>query len=104
MADISPDIRPPMATELYAAGRVIGNRCFDQNHKFLECKAGDKDPAACIEEGTDVHRCVYGIYKEINSKAAPEFKAFTRCLDDNDLRTHECKVLQKKFENAYYGV
>lgn len=93
-----------MATELYAAGRVIGNRCFDENHDFLKCKANDKSPEGCTEQGTQVHRCVYGIFKEINKKAKPEFKKYAECLDFNDLRVHKCKTLQKAFENAYYGV
>ena len=33
-SEVGIDGRPPMATELYAAGRVIGNKCFDEN---LDC-------------------------------------------------------------------
>ena len=33
-SEVSPQGRPPMANELYAAGRVIGNKCFDEN---LDC-------------------------------------------------------------------
>ena len=31
MSEIGPKSRPPLATELYAAGRLIGNKCFDEN-------------------------------------------------------------------------
>ena len=92
-----------MATELYAAGRVIGNKCFEENREFLKCKAGDKNPTACLDQGTEVHKCVYGIFKEVNSKAGAEFKALSACLDDNDLRTHQCKKYQAAFEAAFYG-
>ena len=92
-----------MATELYAAGRVIGFKCFDENKEYLKCKAGDKHPGACTEQGGEVHKCVYGIFKEIHSKAPAEFKAFSECLDVADLRTVDCKKYQTAFEEAYYG-
>eukprot|EP00966_Prymnesium_polylepis_P004345 99567-Prymnesium_polylepis.1 len=84
MGDIAPNGRPPMATELYAAGRIIGNKCFDENHEFLKCKATNKNPSECMEAGTEVHKCVYGIYKEIGGKAPQQFKDFVACLDYND--------------------
>ena len=46
-----------MAPELYAAGRVIGNKCFDQNLDWLKCKqAKGEGPSACATEGEAVHK------------------------------------------------
>ncbi len=93
-----------MATELYAAGRVIGNKCFDENLDFMKCKASKgEDPTQCMAEGKQVHNCVYGLYKDINSKAAKEFNAYAKCLDDSDLAVAQCKKLQEAFETTYYA-
>lgn len=91
-----------MATELYAAGRVIGFKCFDENYDFLKCKVKDKEPSACAAEGEAVHKCVFSLYKEIGSKASAEFSALARCLDDSDLQVGKCKKLQQDFESAFY--
>ena len=102
--DIGPAGRPPMATELYAAGRVIGNKCFDENLSFMKCKASKGDePTACATEGQQVHKCVYALYKDISSRASQEFSAYAKCLDNSDLSVAQCKKLQETFERAYYN-
>lgn len=93
-----------MANELYAAGRVIGNKCFDENLDWMKCKQSKGDaPTACAAQGEQVHKCVYGLFKDISSKAAQEFKAYAKCLDYNDLAVPSCKKQQAEFEKAYYG-
>jgi hypothetical protein len=80
-AEVGASSRPPLAHELYAAARVIGNKCFDENLEFMKCKdRHGKDPAACAPQGTAVHTCVYALYKDIASKAAAEFKDYAACL------------------------
>lgn len=64
VSEVGPAGRPPTSHELYAAGRVIGYKCFDQNYEFLKCKAKDESPTACSSQGDEVHRCVYGLFKE----------------------------------------
>eukprot|EP00316_Scyphosphaera_apsteinii_P003359 CAMPEP_0119307466 /NCGR_PEP_ID=MMETSP1333-20130426/7954_1 /TAXON_ID=418940 /ORGANISM="Scyphosphaera apsteinii, Strain RCC1455" /LENGTH=104 /DNA_ID=CAMNT_0007311017 /DNA_START=106 /DNA_END=420 /DNA_ORIENTATION=- len=103
MAEIGVNGRPPMSTELYAAGRIIGNKCFDENFDFMKCKAKDERPSACLSEGEQVHQCVYSLFKEISAKAKPELYKFTKCLDYADLRTWECKKEQAAFERAFYN-
>ena len=96
--------RPPFAHELYAAARVIGNKCFDENLDFMKCKSSKgQEPTACAIEGQSVHKCVYALYKEINSKASAEFTAYANCLDGSDLRVAQCKTKQAAFESAYYA-
>ena len=48
--------------------------------------------------------CVYGLYKDIASKAAAakEFSTYARCLNWYDLAVAPCKEEQKAFEAAYY--
>lgn len=36
--DIGPTQRPPYSSELYAASRVIGFKCFDENVEFMKCR------------------------------------------------------------------
>ena len=103
MSEIGPKSRPPLATELYAAGRIIGNKCFEENFEFLACKNKDEKPSACLAQGEAVHKCVYDLYQEIAKKAQKEFAAHAKCLDGSDLRTQECKKTQRAFETAYYS-
>ena len=93
-----------MANELYAAARVIGNKCFDENLDWMKCKASKgAEPTACAAEGEAVHKCVYGLYKDIAGKAAKQFKDYATCLDGADLQVPMCKKAQEAFETAYYG-
>jgi NADH dehydrogenase (ubiquinone) 1 alpha subcomplex subunit 8 len=102
-SEVGPASRPPMANELYAAGRVIGNKCFDENLEFMKCKANKGEaPTACKQEGEQVHKCVYALYKDISAKAPSEFKAYAACLDNYDLQVPQCKKQQQAFEAAYY--
>lgn len=101
---IGADSRPPMATELYAAGRVIGNKCFDENLDWMKCRSTKGEaPTACTPEGDAVHKCVYGLYKDIASKAAKEFDAYAYCLNWYDLSVPSCKKEKETFEKAYYA-
>ena len=102
--EVGPSTRPPMANELYAAGRVIGNKCFDENSEWMKCKQSKGDgPLACAAEGEQVHKCVYALFKDISGKAAKEFSDYARCLDSYDLQVPHCKKYQSAFESAYYG-
>ena len=103
-SEVGPSGRPPMANELYAAGRLIGNKCFDENLSFMQCKKSKGDaPTACLPQGEAVHTCVYALYKDISAKAAKEFKDYAACLDSYDLAVPTCKKYQNAFESAYYS-
>ena len=103
-SEVAPSSRPPKSSELYAAARVIGNKCFDENLDFMKCKSvKGNGPSACAAEGEAVHTCVYALYKDISSKAAKEFKDYAGCLDGADLRIAMCKRPQAAFEAAYYA-
>ena len=71
----------------------------------LKCRSTKGEgPTACSAEGAAVHTCVYGLYKDIASKAAAakEFSTYARCLNWYDLAVAPCKEEQKAFEAAYY--
>ena len=102
-AEVGPEGRPPRSAELYAAGRVIGFKCFDANFDFMKCKAKDSHPMACEAQGTEVHKCVYDLFKQFEAKAPKEFVAYAQCIDDEDLRVYKCKDTQKAFETTFYA-
>eukprot|EP00965_Chrysotila_dentata_P012099 396910-Pleurochrysis_carterae.AAC.3 len=101
--EISPAGRPPLSHELYGAGRVIGNKCFEENLQYLKCRAQDAHPAKCAAEGEVVHKCVYDLFKEISGKAPEEFKKLTKCLDYGDLTMSFCRKEQEAFERKFYA-
>ena len=103
VSEVGPSGRPPSSQELYAAGRVIGYKCFDQNYDFMKCKAKDDSPTACVSEGDAVHGCVYGLFKQISSTTKKEFDALAKCLDNEDLQPHMCKAKQAAFESTFYA-
>ena len=103
-AEVGPEGRPPRSAELYAAGRVIGFKCFDANFDFMKCKAKESShPTACEAQGTEVHKCVYDLFKQFEAKAPKEFVAYAQCIDDEDLRVYKCKDTQKAFETTFYA-
>ena len=60
-SEVAPSSRPPMANELYAAGRIIGNKCFDENLDFMKCKQSKGEgPTACAAEGEEKSAGVSG--------------------------------------------
>ena len=102
--EVGPSSRPPMGNELYAAGRIIGNKCFDENLDWMKCKQSKGDaPTACAIEGEQVHKCVYALFKDINAKASAQFSAYAKCLDSYDLQIANCKKYQSEFEKAYFA-
>lgn len=103
-SEVGPSSRPPLAHELYAAGRVIGNKCFDENLDWMKCKqTKGEGPTACAAEGEQVHKCVYTLFKDISSKAPKEFSDYAKCLDSYDLAVATCKKYQVAFEQTYYN-
>ena len=102
-ADVAPNGRPPRSAELYAAGRVIGYKCFEENFEFMKSKAKEGHPTACEAQGTEVHKCVYELFKQFASKAPKQFQDHAQCIDDEDLRVYRCRDTQKAFETAFYA-
>lgn len=94
---------PPKSHELYAAAKVIGDRCFDQNLAFYKCKDSTPHPSKCIEEGKEVQACVHATLLEIEKKAPREFRTYADCLAWNTLKPEECRTKQLLFEAAYYS-
>ena len=102
-ADVGTNTRPPRAAELYAAGRVIGYKCFEENFEFMKCKAKEGHPTACEAQGTEVHKCVYELFKQFATKAPKQFADYAQCIDDEDLRVYKCRDYQAAFEKTFYS-
>ena len=101
--NIGPDTRPPLSSELFAAGRIIGYKCYDANLNYLKCKNRDENPAACLPEGEATHKCVYDLFNEIRAKAPRQFAELSACLEWEDLQLDRCKAKQHACEAAYYA-
>lgn len=48
--------------ELIVLAPIIGRACLSQNKDFLRCRNRSEDPANCVEEGANVHKCVNRMY------------------------------------------
>lgn len=72
-----------MATSsvLYAASKEIGSTCEPQNRAFLECKAADDEPSACLDKGQAVQECALGILKSAMATCEDTFTKYASCID-----------------------
>ena len=95
MADAAP---VPTSAVLMTAWTHIATKCTAPNKAFMQCKAGDSDPAACLAKGDEVSRCALSVLKELNDSCSQEFNAYAKCMDYNSNEFESCRTEQKKFE------
>lgn len=95
--------RPPKSYELYAAAKYIGDKCFDQNLTFFKCKDAHDHPQKCLDEGKEVHACVYSSLNALQQKAPKEFQSYALCLELHSLKMEHCRTKQLIFETAVFG-
>lgn len=72
-----------MATSsvLYAAAKEIGVTCDAENRRFLECKAKDEEPSACLDKGEAVQACTLGVLKAAIATCEQTFQTYASCID-----------------------
>lgn len=97
-----------MATSsvLYAAAKEIGSRCESQNRAFLECKAADENPAACLEKGEAVQACALGVLKSAMATCESTFQKYASCLDlqiSQEYLFERCRKEEKAFYDCRAG-
>ncbi|CAM9807834.1 unnamed protein product, partial [Choristocarpus tenellus] len=56
-----PESQSATSDVLWAAAKVIGSECVDQNLAFLRCKKGSAEPSACLVPGKEVTSCVSNV-------------------------------------------
>lgn len=61
---------PPKGAVLMSASKYIARSCKDVNKAFMECKAKDLDPSACLKEGEAVTECLLKLYDANATNAA----------------------------------
>jgi hypothetical protein len=79
MSEIGPKSRPPLATELYAAGRLIGNKCFDENFEVCRAEAAEIAP----EDALRTPRCAAAEIAPADALRTP------RCAAHATMPTHK---------------
>lgn len=97
-----------MATSsvLYAAAKEIGSRCESQNRAYLECKAADENPAACLKKGEAVQACALGVLKSAMATCESTFQKYASCLDmqiSQEYLFERCRKEEKAFYDCRAG-
>eukprot|EP00894_Picocystis_sp_ML_P003660 jgi/Pico_ML_1/54177/g4589.t1 len=59
---------PPKGAVLMSASKYIARSCKDANKAFMDCKARDLNPSACLKEGEAVTECLLKLYETPSSK------------------------------------
>lgn len=52
----------PTYAVLTSANKHIAIVCAQENYEYMACKGKDPDPAACLEQGKKVTKCVANLY------------------------------------------
>lgn len=91
-----------MATSsvLYAAAKEIGAACTVENRNFLNCKAQDEDPSACLDKGEAVQACALGVLKMAMATCETTFQKYATCLDNQiseEYMFERCRQSEKAF-------
>ena len=47
------------------------------------CKAEEKDPRKCINEGKEVTKCGMQFFRKIKANCADSFTAYWKCIDNS---------------------
>ncbi len=61
MSKVEGDAPPPTSAVLFAISKLIATSCGKQNRAFVECKAKDPNPEACLDAGDAVTDCVVAL-------------------------------------------
>lgn len=72
---------PPKGAVLMSASKYIARSCKDVNKTFMECKAKDLNPSACLKEGEAVTECLLKLY-DANSANAARRPEKARCTNE----------------------
>ncbi|KAK9828542.1 hypothetical protein WJX72_000660 [[Myrmecia] bisecta] len=103
MSEAGADTPPPTSAVLFAISKLIATRCGKQNRAFVECKAKDANPEACLQAGDAVTDCVVALLKDVNKKAPEELKTYYSCLDYYSNNFSKCRAEQEAFEKVVFN-
>ena len=88
------------ASTLLAAHRLLDRGCSQVNRAFLECKARDMDPRACLAAGEAVFQCSEAVLRDARAKAGPELDEYALCLRRHAGKLPKCRVAEQDFAKA----
>merc|ERR1711907_126470 len=88
---------------LHAASAHIGQHCAAANKAFMECKARDGHPAACLKQGEDVTQCALDLLTRLQA-CQQTMNDFAGCLDKNNKKMYKCRREQDAFNKCAQSV
>lgn len=86
---------------LYAAAKEIGAICDAENREFMACKAGDENPAACLDAGAKVQDCALGVLTSAMETCGDALSAYAACLDkqiSEEYMFDRCRAAENAFK------
>ena len=92
------------SSELFALSSLIGKECHTENIDFMRCKKGDANPAACLEKGEAVCKCVLGVMKKASKTARAEVEELKECLESTNNDFVACGEIRTAMTDAFYGL
>jgi len=81
-----------------SASKYIARSCKDVNKAFMECKAKDLNPSACLKEGEAVTECLLKLLKRLHTEAPEEFNSYVKCMDYHSNNLEKCRKEQAILE------
>eukprot|EP01096_Ripella_sp_DP13-Kostka_P009836 TRINITY_DN3790_c0_g1_i1.p2 TRINITY_DN3790_c0_g1~~TRINITY_DN3790_c0_g1_i1.p2 ORF type:complete len:146 (+),score=71.41 TRINITY_DN3790_c0_g1_i1:42-440(+) len=88
---------------LIAIAPILKHSCKEQNVSFLECKAQDVAPSACISSGMAAVNCALKTFKFAKEVAPQELEEYATCLEYNGFRPDLCRTSEKAFYTKVKG-
>ncbi|XP_067144701.1 NADH dehydrogenase [ubiquinone] 1 alpha subcomplex subunit 8 [Centruroides vittatus] len=85
---------------LKAGAYHYGSYCDRKNREFMLCRAEEKDPRKCLNEGRVVTACALEFFQKVKENCRDSFEKYAHCLEWNsaDMNFEPCKKTQARFD------
>lgn len=83
----------------------LGKYCDNQCKEFMLCRAEERDPRKCLQEGREVTDCGLEFFKKVKKTCRGELEWYTRCLDfsGGEPNYRKCRNEQAVFDGCMYS-
>ncbi|XP_059143942.1 NADH dehydrogenase [ubiquinone] 1 alpha subcomplex subunit 8-like [Physella acuta] len=84
------------------AAHHLGKYCDNVSKEFMLCKAEEKDPRKCLNEGKEVTRCAFDFFQSIKKSCYAEFSQYMQCIDHSGhmMEFKNCRKTQAVFDDC----
>ncbi|KAF8311170.1 NADH dehydrogenase, alpha subcomplex, subunit 8 [Clavulina sp. PMI_390] len=87
---------------LKSAAFFIGAYCKDYNDDFMLCKAENRKPENCLQEGRRVTRCTADILTKMRENCLTEFENHWKCLDMRNQEYYRCRKPERALNECMF--